>query len=148
MEYTTKDIEKIAYKKLWHKGWYGCFEVAIPRAMQNKKRRERVDLMSYETGGIFRCYEIKRTKSDFYSKCAWSFIGNYNYFIMPKELYEKVKSDIPSGVGVYIVTGIRMEIVVRPKYMELQCDKMDMMVALLQGLSREYKKNKWKNIRL
>ena len=61
---------------------------------------------------------------------------------MPKELYEKVKSDIPSGVGVYIVTGRRMEIVVRPKYMELQCDRMDMMVALLQGLSREYKKNR------
>ena len=108
MEYTTKDIEKIAYKKLWHKGWYGCFEVAIPRAMQNKKRRERVDLMSYETGGIFRCYEIKRTKSDFYSKCAWSFIGNYNYFIMPKELYEKVKNDIPSGIGVYTVLGKKM----------------------------------------
>lgn len=50
----------------------------------------------------WRCYEIKISKSDFYSKSKWTFIGNYNYFVMTEELYKQVKKDIPKHVGVIL----------------------------------------------
>lgn len=145
---TTKEIENVAYKHLWKTGWYGCFEVAVPRAIINKYHRERVDMLSYETNGIFRAYEIKRNKADFYSGHAWSWIGHYNYFIMPKELYNEVKEDIPEGIGVWCVYEDNrynrkyrwMSCERNPKKRELLCSSEDMMFALMQGLSREYKK--------
>lgn len=139
---TTKEIENIAYNYLWRKGWYGVFEVAIPRAIVNKYHRERVDLLSYETSGVYRAYEIKKDKSDFYSGCAWSWIGNYNYFIMPYKLYCEVKQDIPDGIGVWVVRewSKDMECVKRPKRRELLCSSTDMQFAMLQAMSREYKK--------
>lgn len=139
---TTKEIENIAYNYLWKKGWYGVFEVAVPRAIVNKYHRERVDLLSYETSGIYRAYEIKNDKADFYSGCAWSWIGNYNYFIMPYKLYTEVKQDIPDGIGVWVTREYTkdMECIKRPKYRELLCSKEDMMFSLMQAMSREYKK--------
>ena len=141
---TTKEIEHIAYNYFYKTGWYGVFEVAVPRAIINKYHRERVDFLTYETNGIYRAYEIKRTKSDFYSGCAWSWIGNYNYFIMPKDLYEEVKEDIPNGIGVWVVRDNgyfkNMECIKKPKYRELLCTSEDMMFALMQAMSREYKK--------
>ena len=139
---TTKEIENIAYNHFWKKGWYGVFEVAVPRAIINKYHRERLDFLTYETSGIYRAYEIKRDKSDFYSGCAWSWIGNYNYFIMPYSLYCEVKDDIPDGIGVWVIRDYtkNMECVKKPKYRELLCSSNDMMFALMQGLSREYKK--------
>lgn len=138
---TTKEIENIAYKFFWRKGWYGIFEVAVPRSIVNKYHRERLDFLTYETSGIFRAYEIKRNLSDFKSGCAWSWIGHYNYFIMPVDLYPKVKEYIPDGIGVWVVydTGT-MSCVKNPKRRELLCSKEDMLCCMLQGLSREYKK--------
>ena len=139
---TTKDIENIAYNHFWRKGWYGVFEVAVPRSIVNKYHRERVDLLTYETTGIYRAYEIKRNKNDFYSGCAWSWIGNYNYFIMPYGLYEEVKQDIPDGIGVWVVRehSKSMECIKRPKRRELLCSSTDMMFSMMQAFSREYKK--------
>lgn len=42
----------------------------------------------------WRCYELKVSLADFRSKAKLSFIGNYNYFVLPKALYEKVKDQI------------------------------------------------------
>ena len=139
---TTKEIENIAYNYLWKKGRYLIFEVAIPRSIQNKYHRERLDLCAYDSNGIFRGYEIKRDLGDFNSGSAWSWICNYNYFIMPKDLYYKVKDEIPDGIGVWIVRNNSkdMECVKKPKYRKLLCSKEDMLHMMLQGLSREYKK--------
>ena len=139
---TTKEIENIAYNYLWKKGKYLIFEVAIPKAIQNKYHRERLDLCEYDSDGTFRGYEIKRNLQDFHSGCAWSWICNYNYFIMPNDLYYKVKDEIPDGIGVWVVReGSKyMECVKRPKRRELLCSKEDMMIMMIQGLSREYKK--------
>ena len=141
---TTREIEHTAYKHFSKIGWYGCFEVAVPRAIIDKYHRERVDLLTYETNGIWRAYEIKRNKEDFYSGCAWSWIGHYNYFIMPKELYNDVKDDIPEGIGVWCVydygkrKGMACER--KPKKRELLCSHEDMLFSIMQSLSREYKK--------
>ena len=140
----TKEIEHALYKHLWKQGWYGVFEMAVPRAIMNKYHRERVDMFTYETNGIFRAYEIKRSKEDFYSKCAWSWIGHYNYFVMPNKLYTEVKDDIPNGIGVWCVyegkRGLFLECVKKPKKKELLCSSEDLMFSLMQAFSREYKK--------
>lgn len=46
--------------------------------------------------------EIKVTKDDFHSKHGHNFVGNANYYVMPKELYNEVKSEIPDDIGVII----------------------------------------------
>ncbi len=43
-----------------------------------------------EKGDLY-CYEVKSSVEDFHSKNGHNFIGDYNYYIMPEEVYEKVK---------------------------------------------------------
>lgn len=78
-------------------GTFGCTEVTIGFG-----GKERVDYMTYDTTGIFRCYEIKVSKSDFHSDSKLSFCGHYNYFVLTRELYNKVQDEIPDGIGVYV----------------------------------------------
>lgn len=52
--------------------------------------------------GDFYCYEIKSCVADFNSKNGHNFIGDFNYYVMLKDLYEQVKQRIPYNVGVLI----------------------------------------------
>ncbi len=52
--------------------------------------------------GDFCCYEIKSSVEDFHSKNGHNFIGDYNYYVMPKDVYDAVKDEIPFRVGVYV----------------------------------------------
>ncbi len=70
----------------------------------------RVDFMSFEPEnqsvsgiehGIFKCFEVKSCREDFKSKNGHNFIGDKNYYVMTLETYEKVKTEIPWGIGVY-----------------------------------------------
>ena len=40
----------------------------------------------------FNCYEIKISESDFNSEYGHNFNGDYNYYVVTKELWEKIKS--------------------------------------------------------
>lgn len=55
--------------------------------------------------GDFYCYEVKSSVEDFHSKNGHNFIGDFNYYIMPEEVYEAVKAEIPYRVGVYCPAG-------------------------------------------
>lgn len=55
--------------------------------------------------GDFYCYEVKSSVEDFHSKNGHNFLGDYNYYVMPKEVYERVWKEIPSFVGVYVPCG-------------------------------------------
>lgn len=59
----------------------------------------RVDYMKFKpvnntVGGIekgdFYCYEVKSSVEDFHSKNGHNFIGDFNYYIMPEEVYAAV----------------------------------------------------------
>lgn len=93
----TKKLERKIRKATHKTGVFQCFEVTI-----GFKGTERVDFMTYDTKGIFRCYEIKVSKADFHSNAAKSFVGHYNYYVLTRELYNQVKDEIPDWVGVYI----------------------------------------------
>lgn len=93
----TKRLEDMIYNATHKQGVFCCFEVTI-----GWFGKERVDYMTYDTKGMFRCYEIKVTKSDFHSPCHNSFVGHYNYYILPASLYEEVKEEIPDWIGIYV----------------------------------------------
>ena len=56
--------------------------------------------------GDFYCYEVKSSVEDFHSKNGHNFLGDYNYYVMPIEVYEQVKKEIPYHVGVYVPDGM------------------------------------------
>lgn len=52
-------------------------------------------VVAYEqlSNNEFRCYEIKVSKADYRSKANVSFVGDYNYYVMPTELYRELRKD-------------------------------------------------------
>ena len=52
--------------------------------------------------GDFYCYEIKSSVEDFHSGHGLNFIGDYNYLVMPEEVYAVVSKEIPYFVGVIV----------------------------------------------
>ncbi len=96
----TKQLESTLYQYCLEQGAYVVEEVAMPAD------KGIVDTLSYQQlpdGQIeWRCYELKVTKADFHSKAKLSFIGHYNYFVLPQQLYLEVQSEIPDHIGVLI----------------------------------------------
>lgn len=131
----TKELEKAIYKATIKIGVFGCFEVTI-----GFQGNERVDYMTYDTKGIWRCYEIKISKSDFHSKAKKTFIGNYNYYVMPKVLYEDVKDQIPKEIGVYVFEGFYTYVIKKPRKQELKVDAQVLKDSMIRSLSREFDK--------
>lgn len=102
-------------------GWYG---------------KERVDYITYDTKGVWRCYEIKVSKSDFHSKAKKTFVGHYNYFVLTSELYKEVKSEIPNHIGVYVGGSL----IKRAKKQKLSVDEQVLKDSMIRSLYRESEK--------
>lgn len=102
--------------------------------------RERVDLLTYDTKGNWRFYELKISKSDFYSNSKHTFLGHFNYYVMPIELYEQVKSDIPKHVGCYVSYGGLCVSIKKAQRQELKIKKDELLFSFMQSLSRENEK--------
>lgn len=149
----TLKLERQIYNATKKMGVFGCFEVTI-----GFFGRERVDYMTYDTKGVFRCYEIKVSKSDFHSNAKLSFVGHYNYYVLTRKLYEEVKDEIPDWVGVYVGENLvkspkRQNIddkiykyrrTINGRSSELTIPYIDMLKeSLLRSLYREA--NKWYN---
>ena len=52
--------------------------------------------------GDFYCYEIKSSVADFQSKNGHNFIGDFNYYVMPDDVADSVKGQIPYDVGILV----------------------------------------------
>lgn len=128
----TLKLEKAIHGFTNKQGVFGCFEVTI-----GWFGKERVDYITYDTKGIWRCYEVKVTKSDFYSPAKKTFIGHYNYFVMPLDLYEQVKQDIPSNIGVIAEGSYSVK---KAKRQELGVEERTLKDSLIRSLSREVEK--------
>lgn len=158
---TTKDLEQSALNTFKKLGTFLCFEVGInikqeafpiwyERALKHNKKlkidppkkvnrevTEIVDLLSWEKSkNIWRCYEIKSSLQDFNSGHHITFVGHYNYYIMPKDLYEKVKNNIPDYVGVYIQQGRWLVNVKRAKKQKLLVEESLLQYSLIKSLYR------------
>jgi hypothetical protein len=112
-------------------GVFCCYEVTI-----GWYGKERVDYLTYDTKGIWRFYEIKVSKSDFNSKAHNTFLGHFNYYVMPMELYDEVKDEIPSDIGVYVTWGCKK----KAKKRELGVDEQILKDSMIRSLYREAEK--------
>ena len=113
----TLEIENQALRQFSKMGVFMCPECTLERAWikeepanvslkefhSNPKymqvegkhiRTEIVDILELNSQKGWCCYEIKISKSDFHSRAIKSFVGEYNYYLMPDELYEQVKNEI------------------------------------------------------
>lgn len=141
----TKKMEKQLFFHTNKMGTFGCMEVTIGL---NQRKVERVDYMTYDTQKTFRCYEIKTSKADFMSKSQLSFVGHYNYLVIPYELLpdieetEKYKALIAIGVGV-ITGGHRrhMSCVKRPRKQTVNTKMQNKLLdSMIRSLSRDTNK--------
>lgn len=127
----TLKLEENIYRSTSKIGIFKCFEVTIGFG-----GNERVDFMTVDTKGIVRCYEVKSSKQDFYSKCKHTFCGNFNYFVMSEKLYEEVKHDIPKYIGVHNGNWV----IKNPKKQELQVDIETILFSMVRSMSRDVDK--------
>lgn len=124
----TVKLENDIYTATKKIGIYCCYEVTIGIGGS-----ERVDYMTLDSKGIFRCYEIKVSVSDFRSKAKNSFCGHYNYYVLTDELYQKIKNEIPKHIGVYVGTrSVKRAIKQVPLI-----DELVLTMSLLRSLSRD-----------
>ena len=131
----THKLERELWKHTKKRGTFGCFEVTI-----GWYGKERVDYLTYKTKGIFRCYEVKVSKSDFYSNNKVSFVGHYNYYVMPIELYDQVKEDIDVNIGVFTFDGKKLSSMKRSKRQELGVCEQVLKDSMIRSLYRESEK--------
>lgn len=125
---TTTMLERAIYRATRKIGVYACFEVTIGIG-----GKERVDYMTLDSKGIWRCYEVKCSVADFRSKAAKTFVGHYNYFVMPRDVYEIVKDEIPQHVGVYLYGQCKK----RAKKQELLITHDILMLSMTRSLYRD-----------
>lgn len=128
----TKQLERSIKSATSKMGTFGCFEVTV----NNNGNDERIDYLTYETKGTWRCYEIKSSLSDFNSSAAHTFIGHFNYYVMTQELYEQVKERIPKHIGVYVYGWCEK----KPKKQELQLDHNHLMYCMMRSLYHRHEK--------
>ena len=99
-----------------------------------------VDYISIELGGrhIVRCYEIKISKSDFLSDAKKTFIGEYNYYVIPSELWMDIRGHVEPGIGVWCVTRTGNAYVKR-KARPRKCtrSKTEILMQIVRALNRE-----------
>jgi hypothetical protein len=101
-----------------------------------------VDMFSWDTKDIWRCYEIKITNSDFHSNAAKTFVGDYNYYVLTEELYEQVKDEIPNEIGCWVLYGEKyLHLDKRPKRQDVTVDNDLLKYSLIKSLSRECDKH-------
>ena len=152
----TKELESTLYQYCFEQGSYVVEEVSMP------DRKGIVDTLSYQqltdNQIEWRCYELKVTKSDFHSKAKLSFIGNYNYFVLPQKLYDEVEAEIPSHIGVLIYRAFDkkateaspqtlrapgfLTVAKKAQYQDLQVDEKQLTSHFVASLFREVDKAK------
>jgi len=95
--------------------------------------------------GDFYCYEIKSSVEDFNSKNGHNFIGDFNYYVMPAEVYEAVKEKIPFNVGVMVPSEAEWKSLESVKKAR-RCDRTrpvsEMLLMMWRSTRREIAKNK------
>lgn len=98
--------------------------------------------------GDFYCYEVKSSVEDFHSKNGHNFIGDFNYYVMPEEVFEKVKNEIPYYVGVFVPDGkhyrgewYNLKSVKKAKRKDRERPVSEMLLMMFRSCARDRKEN-------
>lgn len=133
----TKTCEKALFNTFNKLGHLITFECQIGFAYGTS---EKVDAILYRTSEHdITCFEIKVSEKDFNSKNKLSFMGNRNYYVMPINLYLKLKDKLEkiyneSGTGTYVVyDNWLVECKIRCKKQELRYDKEILLASMVRS---------------
>ena len=123
---------------------YWAKEVTFDYAEENMIR---VDYMRFKPinnsvsgieKGDFYCYEVKSSVEDFKSKNGHNFIGDLNYYIMPEDVFQSVREQIPYNVGVMIPAGRKgLETVKNAKRKNRSRPASEMLLMMWRSSRRE-----------
>lgn len=94
--------------------------------------------------GDFYCYEVKSSVEDFNSKNGHNFIGDFNYYIMCKEVFGTVKEKIPYDVGVYCPEGNSLHLVKKSRRRDRKRPVSEMLLMMFRSAMRDVRKNQGK----
>ena len=95
--------------------------------------------------GDFYCYEIKSSVEDFRSKHGHNFIGDYNYYIMPHDVYTEVSREIPYKVGVYCPNGRELRSVKKAQRADRERPLAEMLLMMLRSAARDRRQESEQN---
>lgn len=87
--------------------------------------------------GDFYCYEVKSSVEDFHSKNGHNFIGDFNYYIMPHEVYTAVQGEIPFAVGVYCPNSGKLRSVKKAKRKDRDRPALEMLLMMFRSAARD-----------
>lgn len=122
---------------------YWASEVTFDNGTRNKCR---VDFMQFKPvnntvsgieKGDFYCYEVKSSIEDFHSKNGHNFIGDYNYYVMPEEVYVAVSLEIPYKVGVYCPDVTKLRAVKKARRKDRERPVSEMLLMMFRSCARE-----------
>lgn len=107
----------------------------------------RVDYMRFQplnnsTSGIekgdFYAYEVKSSVEDFKSPNGHNFIADYNYYVMPADVFEAVKDTVPYGVGVLCPDGGHLRCVRKAVRKDRTRPVSEMLLMLWRSSRRDF----------
>lgn len=122
---------------------YSAKEVTFDYTSMN---RIRIDYMQFKpinnsVSGIEKAdvyvYEVKSSVEDFHSKNGHNFIGDFNYYVMPIEVFEKVKSEIPYFVGVLSPNGNTLKHVKNARRKNREKPISEILLMMFRSAQRE-----------
>ncbi len=129
---------------------YWAKEVTFDYATENAVR---VDFMKFKPvnntvsgieKGDFYCYEVKSSVEDFHSKNGHNFLGDFNYYVMPEEVFASVSHVIPYGVGIYVPDGMNrrgewydLKSVKKAKRKDREKPMSEMLLMMFRSAARE-----------
>lgn len=87
--------------------------------------------------GDFFCYEVKSSVDDFRSKNGHNFIGDFNYYVMGKGVFEAVKDLIPYNVGVLIPGKYGLESAKKARRQDRDRPVSEMLLMMWRSSRRE-----------
>ena len=94
---------------------------------------EICDAVKYDHKGNITCFEIKTSVADFKSKNKVSFHGHYNSYVLTRDVYEKVKNDIPKYIGVWVISGNSLFCFKRPTRRKMSISVESMIGFMLRS---------------
>lgn len=92
--------------------------------------------------GDFSCYEIKSSTEDFRSKNGHNFIGDYNYYVIPHDVFLAIKDEIPLHIGVYCPCGGKLKSVKKARRVDRNRPVSEMLLMMFRSLLRDALKNR------
>lgn len=92
--------------------------------------------------GDFYCYEVKSSIEDFHSKNGHNMIGDFNYYIMPEDVFNVVKDEIPYNIGVFVPGNYDIKSVKKARRKDRSRPVSEMLLMMWRSSRREIVKSK------